>query len=755
MSKLNLDFYNGENGYSDGGVETELIELINSGEDLEEAAKKDGRWPVYYHLSPKRENILNWYPFKKNCSVLEIGSGPGALTGLLAKRAGTVVSVELTKPRADVNAARSSAYDNVEIMVGNFNNMVFKQKFDYVILNGVLEYAGSFTDGAHPYRDFLEKIRPLLKKNGTLLIAIENRFGLKYFNGTPEDHTARLFDGIDGYAGIDFVRTFTKTELTDLLKESGFKKLKFFYPAPDYKLPEAIYTDASVDMAGQRISTDSFNLNRLCLFNEGEVFRTLLKENIADRFFNSFLVAASLDKNYEDGVVYSKISDHRRKKFQISTTIREKNGDKKVLKRALYPEGQAHLKQMQAYAQAVPVVGDYVTLPCREKDGALEFDFVSGQTLEQKLLEMLKKGDKKAFETAIRRFAGQLLEGKPTATDYCGERFAEVFGPKTLREPFHVGANNNIDLIFSNIIVGDKNYVLDYEWVFDFGIPAEYIVFRSLYYLYHMNVLVQKQYTLEKLMKLAGIPEKFAETFIAWDEHFGNRYVAESSARFSPMRTLGTRPELTKMLENCQNETSLYLDFGDGFDEKNRVKQKMKIDGDTFSVTFNLQPFLNKNDGRLRCIRWDPLETACELSDITLQANGGDLDVYDFSENAPDKARTVKWLYLLSSDPQLLILGDYQGVSEITLSGKIKSCDIEDVIALGETLKAQDISQRRTIDELTAALASEKQRVAALEAAVSALQDQVNIAQSGYDSVTHSRLWRSTQGLRDILDLIK
>lgn len=53
----------------------------------------------------------------------------------------------------------------------------------------MLEYQNNFTESENPFKDFLAKIRNLLNPNGKLLIAIENKMGLKYWCGAPEDHS--------------------------------------------------------------------------------------------------------------------------------------------------------------------------------------------------------------------------------------------------------------------------------------------------------------------------------------------------------------------------------------------------------------------------------------------------------------------------------------------------------------------------------------------------------------------------------------
>ena len=133
MAKLNLDYYSGENHYSDGDIEEEILKIARRKKKLSELGKVE--FPVLYHLSAVRENILNWYPFRKEANCLEIGSGCGAISGLLCDRVKKVTSVELSKRRADINFARHQEKENLEIMVGNFNDMVFPEKFDYIVLN--------------------------------------------------------------------------------------------------------------------------------------------------------------------------------------------------------------------------------------------------------------------------------------------------------------------------------------------------------------------------------------------------------------------------------------------------------------------------------------------------------------------------------------------------------------------------------------------------------------------------------------------
>jgi len=288
---LNLDFYSGIDHYSDGAIEDELLDIIKSEKDVEEVLANDDRWAILYHLSPIRQNILNWYSFKQKSSVLEIGGGCGAITDVLCSNMDEVKVVELSKRRSTINYERNKHHDNLEIFVGNLNDIQFDQKFDYITLIGVLEYAGSFTKTDSPYEDFLKNIKSYLKEDGKLLIAIENRYGLKYFAGAKEDHTGKEFDGITGYIGNDSVRTFGKVEIEELLSKVGFGELNFYYPHPDYKMPFEIYSDDFLPSSEELLAqAPNFDNDRYELFNESLAFNGIIENKQYPFFANSFFI---------------------------------------------------------------------------------------------------------------------------------------------------------------------------------------------------------------------------------------------------------------------------------------------------------------------------------------------------------------------------------------------------------------------------------------------------------------------------------
>ncbi|MDO5127350.1 MAG: class I SAM-dependent methyltransferase [Eubacteriales bacterium] len=295
---LNYQYYSGNDAYSDGSIEDELLDIVknHTKEEYDTIIKEKKSWPILYHLSDIRENILNWFPFEKDASVLEIGAGCGAISGVLARSVGCVTAVDLSKRRSLINAYKNAECDNLSIIVGDFNVISAKleEKYDYITLIGVLEYAGCYIQDANAADLFLQRIKSLLKPEGKIIIAIENRLGMKYFAGCAEDHVGRMFEGIEGYPNTKGIRTYSKKEISTLLSNNGFSESKFYYPYPDYKLPNVIFSDERLPQKGElKNNLRNYDTHRLMLFDEQRAFDSILDAGLFDEFSNSFLIVAS------------------------------------------------------------------------------------------------------------------------------------------------------------------------------------------------------------------------------------------------------------------------------------------------------------------------------------------------------------------------------------------------------------------------------------------------------------------------------
>ena len=85
--KLNYACYAGEDLYTDGAVEDEILEIVKKypRSEYNRVIAERKSWPVLYHLSHIRGNILRQIPMTGYEHVLEVGAGCGAITTLAPK----------------------------------------------------------------------------------------------------------------------------------------------------------------------------------------------------------------------------------------------------------------------------------------------------------------------------------------------------------------------------------------------------------------------------------------------------------------------------------------------------------------------------------------------------------------------------------------------------------------------------------------------------------------------------------------------
>jgi SAM-dependent methyltransferase len=238
-------FDSGVFAYSDGdSAEKYIYDVVQSATDISsQSAELEGNivdWSSRYHFSASRANCFRAVNFKPGGRVLEIGSGCGSITRYLGETGLEVIALEGSRRRAAITKSRTRDLPNVTVICGSFSEVKFKTSFDYVICNGVLEYAPLFVKSDDPADAFVKQMSKLVAKDGALLLAIENKLGLRYFTAGKEEHTGILYDGIEDYSRFpNGAKTHSKAGLLKLIGKY-FDKTELLLPLPDYKFPRAI-----------------------------------------------------------------------------------------------------------------------------------------------------------------------------------------------------------------------------------------------------------------------------------------------------------------------------------------------------------------------------------------------------------------------------------------------------------------------------------------------------------------------------------
>lgn len=660
MAVFNTRFYREENDslYSDGEIENELMKRVCQ---KDETLETDSDWTVFYHFSRLRQNILNWYPFPEGCTILEIGGGCGALTGMLCQKASHVTTCELTMRRAKIIYERHKSVNNLELVVGNFLEASFDRKFDYVVINGVLEYAKGIMGGKthDPYTDFLEQAKNYLKPGGMILLSIENRVGLKYFAGAAEDHVGKFYAGINGYCQGEHVRTFTRSELIELCHNAGLQVYNWFYPYPDYKFPTEIFTDDSVNVIVPTDSDAAYDMARAKLFDKQEVYHALMRDGIAGYFSNSFLLELGATEVEQDRPMptYVKISNNRKRECSICTLVYGKNGY--VEKKALDPQGYAHLRKMEDIGEPMGILH---TLRGEFLEGVFTCRIVPKESLHSVLRVLTQSGDRDGFWEKIAVLRGSVYGDVEPGHCKRSAEFENVFGPQSVCKPLHWRSGLNIDLNADNIFFGDTHWtVIDNEWVFPFKIPGEFVIWRMLVQL-RAEAPFNSVISEDDVNHFLEIDSDVVRAFHQWELHFAQHYVGiqDLSIHCLPEYPVDLAAEIERQKHSQTLVSHLFLFGKQGEVELLECYGKNK-DG-YWSVCFE-----SDHISAAEAIRWDPLEgNACHISEVQLEK----LTAIPVNADAQEPDYTFA-----TFDPQFSIEGDWSSQSRIEIRFKCELLD--------------------------------------------------------------------------------
>lgn len=602
---LDLSRYSGEDFYCDGDVEDEILEIVKNYSVVEYQSLIEERksWPILYHLSSQRENIVEFLPISKTDKVLEVGSGCGAITGALAKKAGNVTCVDLSKKRSMINAYRHNECENVTIHVGNFKDIEpdLPADYDYICLIGVFEYGQSYIGGDHPYVDFLKILKKHLGFGGRIVIAIENQYGLKYFAGCREDHLGTYFSGIENYTSGGGVRTFSRKGLEAIFAECGVKEYHFYYPYPDYKFMTTVYSDKRLPGVGELSNNlRNFDRDRMLLFHEKDAFDGLCQDGLFPVFSNSYLVVLGEDIPLS----YARYSNDRAPQYQIKTVIcQNPDGTKQVRKYPLTEEAREHItnlpyayEQLKQRYEGSGLNINSCTLVQEGERLCAAFEFVEGTCLSELMDECLRKQDLEGFR--------KLFEAYLSRIGY--------------HEDYPVA---DFDVVFSNILVqGDTWTLIDYEWTFGKAMETRELAFRAIY-CYLLEDEKRNCLPLEELLDSLGITEKEAEEYRRQEMEF-QKFVTGKQLSMGELRdVIGGEiyaPGKCLAAEGLDDvfRVQIYEDLGEGYQEENSVFLPKAFKGDS-EIEFEY-----KVSGNVKKLRIDPAFDCCICRIKELTFNG-------------------------------------------------------------------------------------------------------------------------------------
>ncbi|MFD2614063.1 hypothetical protein [Paenibacillus gansuensis] len=291
--------------------------------------------------------------------------------------------------------------------------------------------------------------------------------------------------------------------------------------------------------------------------------------------------------------IYAKYNRERLPRYQLGTYILEDINGKYVRKKALTLEAKTHLETIYLnYKKLTVEFPEFPIVPTYNFDEYLQFDFVNGPSLEEMLYNGLFNKDYTTFKGLLIEYMGFLTKSSLEDLSEIDEtRFSEIFQCSLSVQGLKYTRLSNIDLTFDNLIISQNRFVMiDLEWVFDFPIPINFLLYRSLHFFYSKHY-DDKVISLSEVLADMGISEEQVELFDRMEKGFqsyvmGTDYsYAYAKQYLKPTHTL-----------NDLNQRLIASEINKSQNEKEHIKLQVEIERlERINKEFNIG-FIKKLD---------------------------------------------------------------------------------------------------------------------------------------------------------------
>ena len=461
--------------YADG-AEAELLELFRTVEDRrvgsDELAAGIRDWPTAYHLAPERATLLAPVAIGPRDRVLDVGAGSGVNTRICADRGAAVTAVEGSAARAELIAGRCAGLDSVEVLCGPLDGLGDDRRgaYDVALAVGVLEYASTGQGGGGGPAELLGGVVDTLTPGGVAVVAIENRLGLKYLLGFPEDHLGLPWVGWDGYRDGE-PTTWSRRELAQMLADAGLTAQRWFYPFPDYKLPavvlsHAIYQESgAAQLVDQLVGhpTSSEYARPVLVADDRAAHRTMLSAGLGPEVANSFLIVAAkspeaVAERVDENALAWRVAPDRRRRWGQQTVV-ARSGEDLTVGRRLLAEPSA--SGFEGWLGQVEVPKE---------------PYVRGPNLEQCLLDAARQGDGEKIAELLRLWRGVLaVHEAPVGAVADPHPYRPADAVRVLPSDWLDAGPDNF------VVTADGLAFVDREWQVAGGVDVRLAVVRGLW----------------------------------------------------------------------------------------------------------------------------------------------------------------------------------------------------------------------------------------------------------------------------------
>lgn len=534
--KLNLEFMKSNEISQTDNSNKELInEVMEYTENYNIVDEKEEKKIPSIALSDINENVLNWYTFKKESSILELNADFGQITGMLCSKASRVVSVEKIMKKCEIIAKRNFDKCNLEVICGDFLKIDLNEEFDYIIYTPIPQDFKMIGD------DTFNKIKKFLKPTGKIIFRFENPFGMRNWTTIHDNVNVEKLITNSRNSNIDLI---TKDSIIEKMIKNGFINHRTFYPFPSHKFTNVIFSDRM--LPDEHTIDKYFNIygnNDVVLMNEIEMYKNILRYSPEsfELFVNYFLIEASLDSDVSD-YKYISFNNYRKEEFKLITIIREDE----VVKKEVSIKGKNHLDNFKSNLKYIKNY-DFEILDHVSDNDELLSEYIKDMDTYDNIIYRLNIED--AIET-LKDFSSKLKLSSKTFQESDFKTIIDKykFADTKLLERLNYLEYGFWDMTFKNCFyIDNKYYFFDQEWM-EKWIPMEFLIYRNVINCYEFV----KKVNVDTIFEQLGILE-YIEFFKMIDENLRKEIIDYNLFEF-----------LTK---------KNYIDFSDNYLKQNEYEK--------------------------------------------------------------------------------------------------------------------------------------------------------------------------------------
>ena len=356
---------------------------------------------------------------------------------------------------------------NAKVLIVEKNVETIEQyknsKYDYIYLNGILEYANKFFKTANPYDKLLGFFKELLTENGTLFIAVNNAKGVQYIAGKKSEHCEKIYDSLENQ--FNNGKLFTKRELDKFISDSGFENKKMYYPLPNYERPNVIFTDNYLpDNNNSKLNYNViYNEESLVVQSEINLLKMMISEDKFTEFTNSYIIELS-NKTIKNDYKYYSFNNMRKDKYSLIL----KMNDEYVIKIPQTEYGIEHIININYIADKLRKNG--FNIAEEQQQDIVKSKLIKYPQFDSYLISLAEANKVEEVYQKIDNWYNYLRDKlKPDDKGFVKDGY--------------------IDMVFENTFYNqaENEYVFfDQEWYKE-NVPIKFIMYRAINNLYAHN----------------------------------------------------------------------------------------------------------------------------------------------------------------------------------------------------------------------------------------------------------------------------